>query len=63
MHRATGMVSAQLDASLAEALLRLRAYAYRRDLPLGDVAGDVVAGRIRFNDDLNGPQSRGGRKG
>ncbi|MFE9118590.1 ANTAR domain-containing protein [Streptomyces sp. NPDC007172] len=63
VHQATGMVSVQLEVSLAEALLRLRAFAYSRDLPLDDVAGDVVARRLRFNDDMDGPQSRGGRKG
>ncbi|MEU3375515.1 ANTAR domain-containing protein [Streptomyces sp. NPDC006711] len=63
VHQATGMVSVQLDVSLSEALLRLRAFAYSRDLPLRDVAGDVVARRLRFNDDMDGPQSRGGRKG
>ncbi|GHB58915.1 GAF domain-containing protein [Streptomyces xanthochromogenes] len=63
VHQATGMVSVQLDVSLADALLRLRAFAYARDLPLGDVAEDVVAGRLRFNDDRDGPPELGGRKG
>ncbi|MER7149042.1 ANTAR domain-containing protein [Streptomyces xanthochromogenes] len=63
VHQATGMVSVQLGVPLAEALLRLRAFAFGRDLPLGDVAGDVVARRLRFNDDMDGPQSGRGRKG
>ncbi|MGP9019928.1 GAF and ANTAR domain-containing protein [Streptomyces sp. BR1] len=63
VHQATGMISVQLDVSLAEAMLRLRAFAYSRDLPLGDVAGDVVARRLRFNDDRDGPYSPDGRKG
>ncbi|MFE4855953.1 ANTAR domain-containing protein [Streptomyces sp. NPDC056670] len=63
VHQATGMVSAQLEVSLAEALLRLRAFAFSRDLPLGDVAGDVVARRLRFSDDMDGPLAPGGRKG
>ncbi|MFE9538536.1 ANTAR domain-containing protein [Streptomyces sp. NPDC006691] len=63
VHQATGMVSVQLDVSLADALLRMRAFAYSRDVPLGDVAGDVVARRLRFNDDMNGPMAPGGRKG
>ncbi|MFB7743332.1 ANTAR domain-containing protein [Streptomyces sp. NPDC056132] len=66
LHQATGMVSVQLDVSLADALLRLRAFAYSRDVPLGEVAGDVVARRLRFNDDndgTDGPLSPGGGKG
>ncbi|MFF7156085.1 GAF domain-containing protein [Streptomyces sp. NPDC008139] len=48
LHQATGMVSVQLAVPLAEALLRLRAYAYGNDRPLTDVARDVVARRLRM---------------
>jgi hypothetical protein len=50
VHQATGMISAQLDVSLAEALVRLRAYAYAQDRPIAEVAVDVVARRLRFQD-------------
>jgi hypothetical protein len=50
VHQATGMVSVQLDVSLAEALVRLRAHAYGNDRPIAEVAADVVARRLRFED-------------
>ncbi|HEY2203988.1 MAG TPA: GAF and ANTAR domain-containing protein [Pseudonocardia sp.] len=49
VYQATGMVSAQLDVSPDTALARLRAYAFVHDLPIGDVARDVVARRLRFH--------------
>lgn len=48
VHQATGMVSAQLGVSVTQALIRLRAYAFRHDRLLGEVAQDVVARRLRF---------------
>ncbi len=48
VHQAAGMVSAQLDVSVVEALVRLRAHAFANDRPLVDVASDVVARRLRF---------------
>ena len=48
VHQATGMVIVQLGVSAAVALVRLRAYAYANDRRLRDVAGDVVARRLRF---------------
>lgn len=48
VHQATGMVSAQLEVGLAEALVRLRAHAYAGDRPLAEVAADVVARRLRL---------------
>lgn len=48
-HQAAGMVAAQLDVSVAHALIRLRAYAFANNRPLGDVAQDVVARRLRFD--------------
>ena len=50
VHQATGMVSVQLGVGLAEALARLRAFAFGRDLLLADVAADVVARRLRFDE-------------
>lgn len=52
VHQASGMVAAQLDVSVAQALIRLRAYAFAEARPLRDVADDVVARRLRFEDDL-----------
>ncbi len=48
VHQATGMISVQLGVGLQEALVRLRAHAFRHDRPLHDVARDVVARRLRF---------------
>jgi GAF domain-containing protein len=50
VHQATGMISVQLDVSLAEALERLRAYAYAQDRAVAEVAADVVARRLRFQE-------------
>lgn len=50
VHQAAGMISAQLAVSVAEALIRLRAYAFATDRLLKDVAQDVVARRLRFDD-------------
>jgi len=50
VHQATGMISIQLEASLAEALVRLRAHAYARDRPVTETAADVLARRLRFTD-------------
>lgn len=48
VHQASGMLSAQLEVSVAEALVRLRAHAFAHDRPLDEVARDVVARRLRF---------------
>jgi ANTAR domain/GAF domain len=49
--QATGMLTVQLGVSAAEALARLRAYAYAQDRRLADVAGDIVARRLRLPPD------------
>jgi hypothetical protein len=48
VHQASGMVSAQLEVSIGEAMIRLRAYAFANDRLLTDVAEDVVSRRLRF---------------
>jgi hypothetical protein len=48
---------------MEEAILRLRACAYSSERPLGEMAADVVARRLRFDDDMSGPYSPGGGKG
>lgn len=49
VHQASGMVAGQLDVTVGQALLRLRAYAFGQDRPLADVARDVVERRLRFD--------------
>jgi hypothetical protein len=56
VHQATGMLIVQLGVTAAVALIRLRAYAYAHDRRLVEVAGDVVARRLRFHRD-SGPES------
>jgi hypothetical protein len=51
VHQATGMITVQLGVTAAVALIRLRAYAYAHDRRLREVAGDVVARRLRFRPD------------
>jgi hypothetical protein len=45
------MILVQLGVSADAAFARLRAYAYAHDRRLGDVAGDVVERRLRFERD------------
>jgi hypothetical protein len=49
VHQASGMVAAQLDVSVGQALIRLRAYAFGNDRSLTAVAEDVVGRRLRFD--------------
>ena len=51
LFQAQGMVMVQLGVSLAEALTRIRAYAYAQDRRLTDVATDIVARRLHFDRD------------
>jgi hypothetical protein len=55
--QATGMLTEQLGVGIAEAFIRLRAYAYAHDRPLADLARDIVARRLRLDPD---PRSSGG---
>ena len=50
VHQASGMISAQLGVGIVEALVRLRSYAYASGRPIGEVAADVVARRLRLED-------------
>lgn len=50
VHQAAGMVSSQLDITVAQALVRLRAYAFGNQRLLSHVAADVVARRLRLDD-------------
>jgi ANTAR domain len=49
--QATGMLTEQLGVGIADAFIRLRAYAYANDLRLTDVARDIVARRLRLHSD------------
>ncbi len=49
--QATGMLTEQLGVGIAEAFIRLRAYAYVNDLRLTDVARDIVGRRLRLQRD------------
>jgi GAF domain-containing protein len=51
VHQASGMVAAQLEVNVGQALIRLRAYAFADDRSVDEVAKDIVARRIRFNPD------------
>ena len=58
VHQAAGMVAAQLDVSVGQALVRLRAYAFANDRSLTEVARDVVERTLRFgtgNGEAPGP--------
>jgi len=49
IHQASGMVAVQLGIGVDAAYVRLRSHAYAEDRALADVARDVVARRLRFN--------------
>lgn len=49
VHQATGMVAAQLETNVAQALIRLRAHAFGNERTLAAVAADVVARKLRFD--------------
>ncbi len=48
LHNAAGMVAVQLDVSITEALIRLHAVAFSSGRPLGEIAEDVIARRLRI---------------
>jgi ANTAR domain len=54
IHQATGMVSVQLGISVDEAFIRLRARAFAENQPLSELATDVVARRVRFDNEETG---------
>lgn len=51
IHQACGMVAVQLGIPPAEALARIRAHAFAGSQPVGVVAADIVARRLRLTDD------------
>jgi hypothetical protein len=55
IHQASGIVAVQLSISVAAALSVLRAHAYTNGRSLRDVADDIVARRLRMDDDRQDP--------
>ena len=49
VHQASGMVSAQLEIAVDDALVRIRARSYIESRPVNDVALDIVDCRIRLD--------------
>ena len=52
IHQATGMVVVQLDVDAADALARMRGYAFTHGLLLVDVARAVVGRQLVFTSDM-----------
>jgi hypothetical protein len=48
VHQASGMVAAQLDVSVGQAFVRLRAHAFANSMPVREVARQVVARDLSF---------------
>ena len=51
VHQAAGIVSVQLDLPVADALVRLRAHAFRTDRPITEIAREVVGRRLELERD------------
>jgi hypothetical protein len=51
VYQATGMIIAQLDVAPETALAKLRAFAFVHDRPIAEVAGEVIARRLRFDEE------------
>ena len=50
VHQASGMVSVQLGVTIGQALVRMRAYAFSNNCLVDEIAKDIVARRLRFDD-------------
>lgn len=50
VHQATGMIAAQVDDTIINALARLRAAGFESGRSIYDIAEDVVARRLRFDE-------------
>jgi hypothetical protein len=55
-HQASGMIAVALEIPVSEAAVRIRAHAFGADRPVADVAGDIVAGRLRLDNDRPGSE-------
>jgi hypothetical protein len=59
VYQATGMVQVQLDVDAAEALIRLRGYAFANDMRISDVAWSIVERRLSLRPDDFGIAAEG----
>lgn len=59
VHQAAGMVSVQMDVSVADALVALRARAYVTGSRVSEIAARVVERHLRFDGDRNGDGTTG----
>ncbi|WP_236791141.1 GAF and ANTAR domain-containing protein [Amycolatopsis sp. GM8] len=59
VHQAAGILSVQLGVPVLDALVRLRAHAFRNEEPLTAVARAVVERRLRFDHSTNGFRRQG----
>jgi hypothetical protein len=50
IHQATGMIAAQLDDTVGNALARLRAAAFASGRSMYDIARDVIERQVRFDE-------------
>jgi hypothetical protein len=51
VYQAAGMLTVQLGVGVAEAMVRLRGYAFAHQRPVREVASDIVNGLLRLEDD------------
>jgi hypothetical protein len=56
VHQAAGMVMVQLDTTIEEALVTLRAAAYRDGRPVSELATDIVSGRYTIGEERHDPE-------
>lgn len=62
VYQATGMVQVQTGVDAAEALIRIRAYAYAHDIAISDLAWSIVERRLSFEPDDFGNDLDGNQK-
>ncbi|WP_026423661.1 ANTAR domain-containing protein [Actinokineospora inagensis] len=63
IHQATGMVAVQLGVDVSTAFASLRARAFTDGRAVADLADDVVARRVRFENDEHHPRSEPPQRG
>jgi len=56
LYQASGMIAVQLRIPASDAMLRIRAHAFAEGRPVGTIASDIVAGRLRMSDDHEPPR-------
>jgi hypothetical protein len=58
IYQASGMVAVQLQIHPSDALVRIRGHAFAHDLPVGVVAAEIVAHRLRLPDHRQGADEK-----